>query len=238
MGPFPANQRSNRPSLRGEGVGSGVIALGGPRARKDAASTHVLEAVIIAVIMLSAMAFVATFQSPSPSAAPTRDLLKQQADDALALLMDTPVKGSPLGNNLLSVLLAQCLQGNCTNLTTKVDHLLPAGASYALYVSNGYDTFPVYITRSPPGEAITAKRLLEPQWSHTFTASATTNVNNATDPMVLYSLPEFNSNVISPGGSPLKITVYGHKANDGSDYVLQSYYSTEAHASGQPAQAV
>ena len=166
-----------------------------------------LEAVIIAVIMLSAMAFVATFQSAPPTAAPTRPLLQQQADDALALLMDTPVKDSPLGSDLMSVLLAQCLQGNCTNLTTKVSHLLPSGASYALYVSNGYDTFPVYVTRSPPGEAVTAKRLLEPQWSHTFTAPATSNVNNATDPMVVYSLPEFDSNVISPGGSPLKITV-------------------------------
>ena len=193
----------------------------------DEGATHVLEAVIIASIMLSAVAFVATFENPVSGSTPTRDALSKKAEDALALLLDTPVKGSDYGDNLLSVLLAQCMQGDCDDLTAKLDKLLPAGASYALYVSNGYDTYPVHVTRQPAGEAVTSKVLLEPHWSYVFTSTGLTVVNNQTDPQLTYALPVYNANVVSPGGSPIKVIVRGVKQSDGSAYTLEAFYTTE-----------
>lgn len=196
--------------------------------RRDEGNTHVLEAVIIASIMLSAVAFVATFENPVSGSTPTRELLSAKATDAIQILIDTPVKNSTFGDNLLSVLLAHCMQGNCTALTAKLDRLLPLGTSYALYVSNGYETYPVYVTRSPSGEAVTSTALLEPHWSYTFTGTGLSVVNNDTDPMLTYALPVYNSNVISPGGSPLKIIVKGTKQSDGSSYTLEGFYTTLA----------
>lgn len=205
------------------------------RTRRDEASTHVLEAVIIACVMLSAVAFVTTFENPVAGSSPTRELVEKKAEDALALLLDTPVE-SAYGDNLLSVLLAQCMQGTCTNLTTKLDKLLPSGASYALYVSNGYDTYPVYVTKQPTGEAVTSKVLLEPHWSYVFTSTGLTVLNNATDPQLTYALPVWNANVVSPGGSPLKVIVKGIKQSDGSPYTLESFYTTEVVEASQAGQ--
>lgn len=198
------------------------------RPRRDEASTHVLEAIIIACVMLSAVAFVATFENPVSGSTVTRDLVAKKAEDALALMLDTPVVGSTYGDNVLSVLLAECMQGNCGNLTTKLDKLLPPGSSYALYVSNGYETYPVYVTRDPPGEAVTSKVLLEPHWSYVFTSTGLSVMNNQTDPQLTYALPVYNANVVSPGGSPLKVTVKGVKQSDGSSYTLEAFYTTEA----------
>lgn len=199
----------------------------------DSGSTHVLEAVIIATIMVSAVAFVATFEAPPPGQTPARGQLKQQAEDALAILAETPVYNSDFGDNLMSVYLAHCMQGDCSQLTSKLDRLMPEGSSYALYLSNGYETFPVFVTKSPPGEAVSARRLLEPHWSYTFTSTGSANVNNYTDSVVTYALPVFNSNVIQPGGSPLKVTVTGTKKSDGSNYTLEAFYSTLAVGPGQ-----
>lgn len=202
----------------------------------DEGSTHVLEAVIIASIMLSAIAFVATFENPVTGSTPTRALLAQKSQDALTVLWDTPVENSDFGDDLLSVLLAQCLQGNCTNLTAKLDRLLPVGASYALYISNGYDTYPVYVERLPVGEAVTATQLVEPHWSYTFTSTGLTSLNNGTDPNIVYSLPVYNSNVVAAGGSTLKVIVDGRKQSDGSDYRLEASYSTQAFDVGKAGQ--
>lgn len=202
----------------------------------ESAHTHVLEAVIIATIMVSAVAYVATFDSPSGSTTPTREFLQNKIDDAITILYDTPVTGSALGDNMLSVFLVECMQGDCTNLTDKLDKLVPAGASYALYVSNGYDTYPIYVVREPGGEAVTATHLLEPKWSHSFVATARNSVNPTTDPLLVYSLPVFNSNPVSQGGSPLRVLVHGTRLADGSNYTLMGSFSTLAGSAAQSGQ--
>lgn len=194
----------------------------------DEAHTHVLEAVIIATIMISAVAFVVTFDQPPAPTTASRDILQQKSEDALNILYDTPVLGSNFGDNALSVYLVECMQGNCTNLTAKLDKLVPVGASYALYVSNGYDTYPVYVIREPAGEAVTATRLLEPKWSNSFVSTARNNINPATDPLLVYSLPVFNANPLSQGGSSLRVLAHGTRLSDGSNYTLMTSASTQA----------
>ena len=182
----------------------------------------------MATIMVSAVAYVVTYESPGGGDSPTRDLLRQRAQDAITGLYETPVEGSSFGENMLSVLLAQCMGGDCGNLSDRLDRIMPAGSSYAVYVSNGYDTFPVYVERQPSGEAITATHLLEPAWSQSFVTTGMTQVNPASDPLVAYTLPIFNSNTLSQGGSPLRVIVHGTRLSDGANYTATGFFSTQA----------
>ena len=203
-----------------------------PRGR-DEGNTHVLEAVIIATIMISAVAYVATFDVPPAPAGSARELLQQKTDDALNILYDTPMS-STKGNNALSVFLLECMQGDCTNLTTRMDNLLPEGAEYAIYVSNGVRTFPVYVTRQPGGEAVTSQHLFEPTWSHTFISAGMNYVTPSDDPLLVYSLPIFNSNPITQGGSPLLVRVNGERMEDNADYILTAFGTTLASNATDP----
>lgn len=199
------------------------------RKRNDSANTQVLETVVIASIMVSAVAFVATFETPPNGSAPTRDLLQKQAEDALKILYDTPVPESSFGTNALSAYVAECLQNECDNLSARLDRLLPSGASYALYVSNGHATYPILITKEPSGEAVTAKHLMEPRWSQSFVATGSDMVNPTSDPLILYTLPIFSSNPIQPGGNPLKVFVHAVDQSTGANYTLTGYTSTQAY---------
>ena len=182
----------------------------------------------MATIMVSAIAYVSTFEAPTSSGTSTRDDLRQRSQDALDGIYDIPVEESPLGDNLLSVLLAECMQGDCDGMTSRLDRLLPDGTAYAIYVSNGYEKFPILEASKPTGEAVTVSHLLEPKWSNSFVTTGTTNVNPAVDALVTYTLPIFNSNTLSQGGSPLRVIVHGTRTSDGANYTATSFYSTQA----------
>lgn len=194
-----------------------------PRRGGDAGNTHVLEAVIVVSIMLSAVVFVVTYDQPGSAAGQARDDLSMRAGDALKLLADTPVT-SKFGDTALSAFIAECMNGGCDNLTSRLAKLVPAGASYALYVSNGYDTYPVLIEGAPSGEAATASLAFEPRWSNTFVSTATDSIG-ADDPLLVYALPIYHSNALTPGGSQLLVKMSGKRV-DGSDYVLTGSYTT------------
>lgn len=206
--------------------------------RADSGNMHALEAVLVAAIMLSAVAYVTTFDVPPPITTAQRDGLQRSADDALKILYDTPMD-SNFGSNAMSVYILQCMQGTCTNLTTRLNNLLPDGVAYAVYVSNGYRTYPVYVMREPTGETVTATQLFEPSWSNTFVSPAADLVDPAKDPLLVYSLPIFNSNPLSPGGSPLQILVHGVRSSDHSEYTLTAAATTlAASATSAPTSAV
>ena len=202
-----------------------------PYRREDAGTTHVLEAVIVVSVMLSATVFVVTYDQPASGAGVATDALELRARDALKILYDTPVD-SKFGDDALSAYVAQCLNDDCDALASRLDKLVPPGASYALYVSNGYATYPVIVDGEPRGEAVTATQAFEPRWSSTFVATATDAVGPA-DPLLVYALPIFHSTVLSPGGSQLLVKVTGSRA-DGSDYVLTAAYSTIAQDAADP----
>lgn len=199
-----------------------------PRRGEDAGNTHVLEAVIVTSIMLSAVVFVVTYDQPASGAADARTGLGTKAEDALAILYDTPVD-SKFGEDALSAFIAECMNDSCDNLTARLDKLVPTGASYALYVSNGYSTYPVIVEREPLGEAASASQAFEPRWSSTFLATATESVASD-DPLLVYALPIYHSNVVTPGGSQILVRMTGTRT-DGSEYVLTASYSTVAEAS-------
>lgn len=195
----------------------------------DAGSMHVLEAVIVASVMVSAVAFVVTFEQGPSSIGAARKGLTQQADDALAILYDTPVT-SKFGKDALSAYIAECMNNNCTNLTSKIDALVPQGAAWSLEVSNGYDSYPVYEKGKPGGEAVSSTQTFEPAWSGTFIQTATESVGVG-DALLTYALPVFNSIPVTTGGSQLLVKVIAQR-DDGSEYVLVTSASTIVNKTG------
>lgn len=206
------------------------------RPPQDDGSTHVLEAVIVASLMVSAVAFVVTFEIPPPSVTDgARGELAQRAKDVLAIMADTPIE-SEFGEDELSAYIAQCLNEKCSDLEQKIEALVPDGASYALYVSNGQSTYPIVVKGKPEGESVSATRSFEPMWSSTFLATATDSIT-AGDPLLTYALPVFNSVPVTQGGSQLLVKVTGQRAQ--ADYVLIGAAATSAQdADDQSARAV
>lgn len=204
-----------------------------PHRGNDRASTHVLEAIIIVSIMVSAVAFVVTVEQPPPPTFNAREALEVKARDVLDIMYDTPVSDTRYGANELSSYIAQCLNEKCSDLEAKLQKLVPPGASYALYVSNGYATYPVLVQGKPRGEAVTASRTFQPDWSSTFLATATESIG-ANDALLTYALPIFHSTPVSPGGSQIFVKVSGTRVSDGSDYVLIASAATTAQELNDP----
>jgi photosystem II stability/assembly factor-like uncharacterized protein len=194
----------------------------------------VLEAVIIAAIMVSSVVYIATLSTP-PAPAVVRADLTQRAQDALNLMADTPSNASSFGDSMLSAYIAQCLQkvNQCKALDQELKKVLPDGASYSLSLSNGYSTFPVLENNTPPGEAVTVSHLLEPQWSYTFVGSGQTVYEPDRDAMTAYALPVFDSNVLDQGGSPLRVLLHG--TSGGANVTLSTFASTQALTSSSSA---
>ena len=178
--------------------------------------------------MVSAVAFVVSVEQPMPPTHNARESLQGKAKDVLDVLYDTPSADPKYGTNELSALIAKCLNKRCAELEQKLEKLVPPGASYALYVSNGHETHPILLKGKPRGEAVTASRTFQPEWSSTFLATATATIGPA-DALLTYALPIFHSTPVAPGGSQIFVKVSGTRVSDGSDYVLVASASTSAH---------
>lgn len=194
---------------------------------RDEGSTQVLEAVIVATLMVSSVAFVVTFRDTESGDRPERASLAQGARDALAILHETPAEAGR-GGSLLDALLMDCLQGECGALDARLRAILPPGVAFAVYLGNGQGELVVYEPRAPSGEAVTTRQSVQPAWSHTLLAPALGVVGVASDPLVVDALPIFHSNVLTPGGSALSVLVRGTRASDNASYVLKTSASTYA----------
>lgn len=201
-----------------------------PPAPRDAGAVSVLEATIVSVLMVSSVAFVVTVNVGPAPADGAGNLLQNSADDALAILYDQTVVGSSFGDNALSVALLECMQNDCTRLKTRMNELLPGGVFYSVHVSNGFAIYDVLEERDPAGETVVSRHLLEPAWSFSFLEPALTAVNPTQDPVVMYSLPVFNSNTVHPDGSLLRVSVTAERVGDNSSYKLRTSVGTRSPA--------
>ena len=206
---------------------------------REEGSTHVLEAVLVVSVMLTSVAFVVTMDLPANASMEPRTSLDRVARDALSILNDTPVRGSDFGDNVLELAIHECLQNACERLEERMGMLLPDGSQYAVYLSTQDGLYPVRASRTPPGEAVTARHLIEPEWSYQFLAAGQSVTNPVSEPLVLYSLPVFSGNPLDQGGYALRFLVYGERVDDESTFRLQGAASTRtgdaAEASDPPA---
>ncbi|HVL49050.1 MAG TPA: hypothetical protein VM889_10875 [Candidatus Thermoplasmatota archaeon] len=186
-------------------LGRRTLSLGG----RDGGHVQVLEAVLIGLVMFTAVSFVLTYSLPTSETAPTRNRLENAGVDALNVLYEYPLADARYGNNTLSKLIADALSGDCSGLDARFKAFLPAGTLYNLYMSNGYGATPLCIKGSPEGETATATHLIEPKWSFTFYETAVDYHDPARSHMRVYALPVYNSNLVPAGGVPVEITVRG-----------------------------
>ncbi|MHB8584592.1 MAG: YCF48-related protein [Thermoplasmatota archaeon] len=193
---------------------------------------HVVEAILIGLVMLTAVSFVITFSPTQNVSEPTRAKLGQTASDSLEVMNEFPLNDARYGNNTLSKYIFQCLQHQCTNLTTQLNTLLPASTSYDVYLNNGYGTLPVYVPQTPYGQSVTTTFPLEPRLSYAWSTVADDQVNPATSTLGLFVLPVVNSNPMTDGAAPLEIRVEGIENQNERTFNLTAYYSTEEGSAG------
>lgn len=208
------------------------------RPDRESASTHVLEAVTIGLVMIASVTYVVTLDTPPVVLGGQRAALEQKLADALAVMNDTPFSNN-LGTNLLEVAIHECLQNNCSRLATHLDKAMPAGARYGVYLSTKDGIMPVYAPREPGTEAVSARRTIEPAWSYQFLGLSQSVYNPLEDPVVVYGLPVYSGDVVHQGSSGLRISVEGERG-DRAVYKMKASATTravDAGASPTPAAA-
>lgn len=200
----------------------------GTRKRRDAAQMHVVEAVLIGLVMVAAVSFVVTFSAPTNESQPTRTRLEAQASDALAVLNEYPLPDARYGNNTLSKVVVECLQAKCTNLTNRLNGLLPDAVSYNVYINNGYAYLPVYVPKLPAGESVNVRYPLEPRLTYVWMQTATEEVApTLRTTLGVFALPVYNSNILLDGGAGVEVRVQGYNNLNHRSFNLTAYYSTQ-----------
>ncbi len=186
--------------------------------RQDEGAIQTLEAVLVAVLLVTAVTFVVTFTNPTAPTEVPRTSVGNAASDVLAVMHETPFSSAAYGDNWLSRAIARCMTTrDCSLLVQKTTDLLPRGARFNVWLSNGYDDFPVYVPDLPRGETVVATRYLEPKWSFTF-LGLDFNYTDASSgkPLSVVALPVQNSNVVTDGGAELTVTVTGTRSDGGN----------------------
>lgn len=146
--------------------------------RDDDGSTYVLEAIILALILLGAAYSVTTLRASSIDNGRPRGHLETVARDAMTIL-----SGLEDGNgSLLEAYLLEayhcaedetpsetsCEGRRSANLSFRLESYLPPGTGYAFSLDNGVETRDLYRSMLPPGETVSATYAFTPTWNLTF----------------------------------------------------------------------
>lgn len=147
------------------------------RAPRDDASTHVLEAVLLALILMSAAYAVTTMREPATEPERPRANLERLAHDALVVLDGLEDERGPL----LGLYLVEAMQcasdappatgcegARSENLSVKLDNYLPRGAGYAIALDNGVAPRDIYRSVLPASETVSSDLAFAPDWNLTF----------------------------------------------------------------------
>lgn len=140
---------------------------------------YVLEAVLLAMILLGAAYAVSTLQDPSLELVRPRSELERVVRDALVVLEGL---GDGNGTSLLDRYLLEalhcaedptpsstdCESRRSKNLSVKLESYLPLGSGYAIGLANGAATREIYRSPLPMGEAVSTSLTFVPEWNTTF----------------------------------------------------------------------
>lgn len=145
----------------------------------DEGSVHVLEAVILAMVLLGAAYSVTALRDTGGVTDQPRVKLKALTQDALVVLSGlTDTRGT-----LLEVFMLEsyhcasgivpsghfdCALDRSANMSLKLEHYLPTGAGYTYGISNGVDERILYRSLLPEGETVTASLPFVPDWNVTY----------------------------------------------------------------------
>lgn len=175
----------------------------------DAASTHVLEAMILASILFGAAYSVTVMRDGSGVTARPREKLEALAEDALIVLEGLSeargtflelflTEGYHCSIELQTAVDAEaCLGVRSANLSLKIESYLPDGAGYAYGVGNGVAQRVLYRSYLPEGETVVASRALVPDWNLTFMAPEMSCYEAGMDVTIL-SVPLWHGALATP----------------------------------------
>lgn len=146
--------------------------------RAEEGSTQVLEAIILALVLLGA-AWSVTSLSPEGQPSPRpRASLEQISRDALVVLAGIDGEGNPLLEEAVTEAL-HCMRDevpstlSCDgergrNLSLKLQYYLPSGAGYAVQLHNGLEARDAYRSTLPAGERVSSSLAIVPRWNTSF----------------------------------------------------------------------
>lgn len=147
------------------------------RSRYDGASMHVLEAILIAFILMGGAYAVVAMRGPTIEPERPRTNLERLAHDALVVLDGIEdERGTLLDLYLVEAM--QCASSappstgcdgvRSQNLSVKLDNYLPRGAGYGVALDNGVAPRDVYRSVLPAAETVSAQLPYAPTWNLTF----------------------------------------------------------------------
>lgn len=177
----------------------------------------VVESIIFALLLLSAIYYVATIEDSTSDAAPLRADLSLAADDAITVLAG--LKGcaqyddpSPeldecervYGSHEIVRIVTEALTGAPKNLSNRMRTFLPPGAQWNFHLDNGLAPRAVVALHDASGERATASRHFVPQWNLTFLETTLASYNWSAageNDMVVHALPTWKSHAVKPSGA-------------------------------------
>lgn len=147
------------------------------RRSRDGGSLHVLEAILIAFILMGGAYAVVAMRGPTVEPERPRQNLGRLAHDALVVLDGIEEERG----TLLDLYLVEAMQcasvappsDGCDgrrsrNLSVKLDNYLPRGAGYGVALDNGVAPRDIYRSVLPAAETIAADLPYAPTWNLTF----------------------------------------------------------------------
>lgn len=144
----------------------------------DHANLYVLEAVLIAFLLVGSAYAVTTLRRSSTDNVRPREGLERLGSDALTVLDGlADANGSLLEVSILDAIhcasdatpsTVSCHGSRPANLTLKLAYYLPSGAGWSLQLGNGAGSRVVHQTGQPSGEATSSSIAYTPQWNTTF----------------------------------------------------------------------
>lgn len=115
------------------------------RARGDAGKIAVLEAVIVATIMVSAAAFAATLDIPSSASNRNGEYYDQKLDDTIDVMVDTPLPpNTPCdGETVFAQAIDEAIGGSTDRLSGRFERAFGPGIREKAYIEHSNATYPL-----------------------------------------------------------------------------------------------
>lgn len=125
----------------------------------------VLEATIVVCLMVSAVAYVSTYDVPSGADARIERILETKGRDMLAILQDTPVVDDCGGRTELERIVIDGVNGEHDRWKARTAMRYAPGFETNLWLWNQHEYYPLHVREDFKG--VTATQPLYPEWTWT-----------------------------------------------------------------------
>lgn len=197
-----ASQRSGRFTPRGGGRAAGHR---GPSLQGEAGNLLALEGVFVALMLVTSVAIVSTFELAPPERSPGREAMEDIVKDLLAGIEALPTPDRY--GSYLERAVGQAVLGNATPLDTVVKRVLPPGAQCRLWIDNGHAQ---RLLAGPADrlarESVTAARLYHPTWAYALVVPSLELVSPI-QPLDLQGFAVSQGALVKEEGIPVQVSV-------------------------------